>query len=420
MRYIVQGLVVFLVSMFLVACSSEEGADTGAAAKAKPSPTVEQAFDEFNAYDFATGSDDEIIANVKSTLQSPQAGDVSPDIQTALAIVQLFEITKEPLIKGLVNISIENYENIVSDVLKQFSENRFSFAFGEGISQSAPQTAHKTALSFKDISDKLNNSFSSKSYVFNYWGEDGLDYDKAQAIRVVLLGVASQLELISTYDFGSDECYLTKNENSIDYLEVQVDPANVLNGDVCGDVLVFRDSNEARSRLANGKIYLLEALELAKDIDTTDLPTNKSFTAKDYKTYQKYIPDLIDNLTSKETKSKISIDAGLGFPIVMTIDIRSIFEPATIIDVNDIRQMGYNNFVYVCDKKGDTYSKAQSIEAQRPMCEQSRANLWLDKAPDVVRSNIDEFVLKARWTLFSFEGQDLVDNVMKELKPKQR
>jgi len=418
MKYYLHVMSIFLVTVFFIGCSSEgEGDSSSATTKQEASPTVEKAFDEFNAYDFSTGTDDELIAKVKATLQSPQAGDTSPDIQTALAIVELFEITKDPLIKGIVNISIENYETIVSDVMAQFTENRFSFAFGEGISLSAPATAHKTALSFKDISDKISGSFANENYVFEYWGDEGLDYQQAQAIRVVLLGVASQLELLSSYSFGSDACYQTKNENGFDYIEAQVDPASVLNGEVCGEVLVYDDSTENREKLSRAKAYILEAFELAKDIDTTDLPVNETFTADDYVTFQGYIPDLIDNLNSVQEVAKIKYDGGLLFPIIMKIDLRVLYTPETIIDSSDVTR-----FIYICDKKsdGNNYSREQSIISGRPMCVNSAANLWIDSAPKVALTNLDELVQEARWTLIDYSGQDLLDLVYNELKPNQK
>ena len=422
MRYFLRFFLLFSMTFAVIGCSSSAEGEQSSATKEeqKPSPTVQSAFDTFNEYDFEKGSDDELIANVKAILNAPIEGDDSPDIQTALAIVELFEITKDPLIKGIVNISIENYETVVSDVMKQFQENRFSFAFGEGISLSAPQTAHKTAVSFKDISDKLSKSFSSEDYVFAYWGENGLDYQQAQAIRVVLLGVASQLELLSAYDFGSDACYVTKQESvegtSYDYIEAQVDPASVLNGEVCGDVLIYKDSSENSAKLTQAKSYLLEALELAKDIDTSGLPTNESFSAKDYLTFQKYVPDLIANLNGEKELAKVKYDGGLVFPIIMDIDLRVIFTPESAIDVNDV-----SRFIYICASKADgtNYSREKSIVAGRPMCENSEAQLWIDSAPKSATSDLDDFVQKAQWTLIDYSGQDLLDLVYEELKPTQ-
>ena len=422
MRYILRLLLLLSIALFSISCSStsEDAQSSSAKEEPKPSPTVQKAFDTFNEYDFSKGSDEELIEQVKAILRSPIEGDSSPDIETALAIVELFEITKDPLIKGMVNISIENYESVVSDVMKQFQENRFSFAFGEGISLSAPQTAHKTAQSFKEISDKLSKSFASEDYIFQYWGEDGLDYQQAQAIRVVLLGVASQLELLSAYDFGGDACYITKSEtiegSSYDYIEAQVDPASVLNAEVCGEVLVYREDESNNQKLDRAKSYLLESFEIAKDIDTTGLPTNESFTAKDYITFQKYLPDLIANLKGEKELAKIRYDGGLVFPIIMDIDLRVIFTPESAIDVNDV-----SRFIYICASKADgsNYSREKSIIAGRPMCENSEAQLWIDSAPKSATSDLDEFVQKAQWTLVGYSGQELLDLVYEELKPTQ-
>jgi len=360
--------------------------------KLAQSPTVQKAFDDFNNFDFdnaTKASEATLIESLKDTLNNPIAGDSSPDIATSIALIELFDLAKDPVISKYFSISIKDYPTLVSslteysdasdvnsllddDITNALSNFDLGALLGKGFSYDLPQPAHEAALKFKKLSDALKGSFPDDSYVFRYWETEDFDGAVATYLRVGLLTSASMLELISSYSYGQPEDYGTEANN---YSTVLYDPVSVLNAQ---QVFVFPESADAEytesvKRLKNAKALLVEAMTLSDEIDIKSLPDSDI----DYYASRTEIQAVLNNLTAADgTKDTYDYDLGTFKPYLY-INFQAMFTPATAIDIKDF---GTNVFYYDCGKKA-SYSLEDSIsDGSLPICSDgSTANVRLNE-----------------------------------------
>ncbi len=359
------------------------------------SPTVQKAFDTFNSFDFEHAtkeSEDALVQDLKDILNNPEPGDNSPDIETSLALIELFDLAKDPVISKYFKISLKDYPTLVSslteysdsedvnslldaDMTNALSNFDLGSLIGKGFSYDLPQPAHEAALKFKKLSDALDKSFPDESYVFRYWGDgNNEDFDGVIAtyLRVALLTSASLLELISSYDYGQPEDYGTESNN---YSTVLYDPVSVLNAQ---QVFVFpepadADYQESVKRLTNAKALLIEAMKLSKKVDIKSLPKSDI----DYYAAQDEIDAVLANLTAEDgSKTTYNYDLGTLKPYLY-INFQAMFNPETSIDIKDF---GTNVFMYDCGRS-EYDPTASQADGSKPVCKDgTTASVRLDES----------------------------------------
>ncbi len=377
------------------------------------SPTVQKAFDAFNNFDFENATEESeaaLVASLKDTLNNPEAGDNSPDIATSLALIELFDLAKDPVISKYFKISLKDYPTLVSsltdysdsadvnslldtDITNALSNFDLGSLIGKGFSYDLPQPAHEAAMKFKKLSDALEKSFPDESYVFRYWGDgNNNDFDGVIAtyLRVALLTSASMLELISSYSYGQPEDYGTEANN---YSTVLFDPVSVLNAQ---QVFVFpepADAGYAESvkRLTNAKTLLVEAMTLSQDVDIKNLPESSI----DYYASRTEIDAVLANLIAKDG-SKTTYDYDLGtLKPYLYINFQAMFTPETSIDIKDF---GTGVFYYDCGKNASYNLEASTKDGSKPICSDGksanvRLNEKLAKSISDEDTNFDELVV---------------------------
>ena len=373
------------------------------------SPTVQKAFDTFNNFDFENATETteaNLVTNLKDILKHPEAGDTSPDINTSLAMIELFDLAKDPVIKKYFTISLKDYPSLVSsltdysnssdvntlidgDITTALSNFDLGALIGKGFSYDLPEPAHKAALKFKNLSDALAKSFPEDDYTFRYWATNDFDGYTAKYLRVGLLTSAATLELISSYSYGVKEDYGTALNN---YATVLYNPVSVLNSQ---KVFVFPDANatnyaESVKRLKNAKALLIEALTLSNQVDISKLPTSDI----DYYASRREIQAVLANLTAEDgTQTTYNYDLGTLKPYLY-LNLQALFDAATVIDIKDF---GKNAFIYYCPSS--EYNATMSEQnATAPLCTDGQiAKVRLDDvnvAPKITdpETNFDELV----------------------------
>ncbi len=416
-------------ALLLVSMSACGGGDTPqkVASVAQPkvtqlpaSSTVQEAFDTFNNFDFKNATkttENDLVTNLKNTLNNPVAGDTSPDIATALAMIELFDLAKDPVISKYFTISLKDYPSLVSSLTDYSNSNDVNTLIdanittalsnfdlgaliGKGFSYDLPEPAHKAAQKFKNLSDALAKSFPEDDYTFRYWATNDFDGYTAKYLRVGLLTSAATLELISSYSYGVKEDYGTKANN---YSTVLYDPVSVLNAH---KVFVFPDTNatnydESVKRLKNAKELLTEALTLSNQVDISKLPKSDTI---DYYASRKEIQAILANLNAVDgTKTTYNYDLGSGKPYLY-LNLQALFDPNTVIDIKDF---GDSAFIYDCNNSLYDLSLSEN-NTTTPLCSDgSIAKVRLDDvnvAPNITDSetNFDELVTDIVALFFHF------------------
>ena len=382
------------------------------------SPTVQNAFDTFNNFDFENATEAteaDLVTELKSILKHPEGGDTSADIGTALAMIELFDLAKDPVISKYFTISLKDYPSLVSslsdysnsgdvntlidgDITTALSNFDLGALIGKGFSYDLPEPAHKAALKFKNLSDALAKSFPEDDYTFRYWATDDFDGYTARYLRVGLLTSAATLEFISSYSYGVAEDYGTEANN---YSTVLYDPVSVLNSQ---KVFVFPETNatnynESVKRLKNAKKLLEEALTLSNDVDISKLPKSDI----DYRASREEIKNVLANLTATDgTVTRYSYDPGFLKPYLY-INFQSLFNPETSIDIKDF---GNNVFYYDCGTDSSVFydtASGSKGDQKTPLCtDGSVAKIKLDenKAKTIKNNetNFDELVVKIAYS----------------------
>ena len=374
------------------------------------SPTVQKAFDDFNDFDFENATEESeaaLVASLKDTLNNPEAGDNSPDIATSLALIELFDLAKDPVISKYFKISLKDYPTLVSsltdysgssdvnslldtNITNALSNFDLGALIGKGFSYDLPKPAHEAALKFKKLSDALKESFPDESYVFRYWETDDFDGSIAKYLRVGLLTSASMLELISSYSYGQPTDYGTEANN---YSTVLFDPVSVLNAQ---QVFVFPEPADAEyaesvKRLTNAKTLLIEAMTLSQDVDIKSLPESNI----DYYASRAEIDAVLANLIAKDgTKTTYDYDLGTFKPYLY-INFQAMFTPETSIDIKDF---GTGVFYYDCGKSASYNLEASTTDGSKPICSDGqtanvRLNESLAKSISDEDTNFDELVV---------------------------
>ncbi len=411
-------LLSFSTTLLLVSMSACGGGDTAqtVAPVTKPkltqlpaSSTVQDAFDTFNNFDFENATEAteaNLVTNLKNILKNPDSGDTSPDINTSLAMIELFDLAKDPVISKYFTISLKDYPSLVSsltdysnssdvntlidaNITTALSNFDLGALIGKGFSYDLPEPAHKAAQKFKNLSDALAKSFPEDDYTFRYWATNDFDGYTAKYLRVGLLTSAATLELISSYSYGVATDYGTEANN---YSTVLYDPVSVLNAQ---KVFVFPDTNatnydESVRRLKNAKALLIEALELSNEVDISKLPKSDSIN---YYASRKEIQAILKNLTARDgTKTTYNYDLGTLKPYLY-LNLQALFNPTTVIDIKDF---GHPAFIYECGTS--EYSLALSEDnATVPLCSNgstAKVRLDLDVAKNITNAetNFDELV----------------------------
>ena len=109
-KYFKRALLSFssMVLVLSISACSEDKKETPPPApteKYQPeSETVTKAFKTFNDFDFKNGDEQQLIADLKNTLNNPLNGETNPDIATSVALIELFELSSDPVIKKYFSI----------------------------------------------------------------------------------------------------------------------------------------------------------------------------------------------------------------------------------------------------------------------------------------------------------------------------
>jgi len=409
--YVKKALVSLSTSLLVLSISACGGSETETPTapatpkvkKLQESETVQTAFDMFNDFNFTDGNETALINDLKYTLKNPVNGETSADIATSIALIELFELSNDPVISKYFTISIKDYPTLVSslteysdsndvnslldeDITNALSSFDLGSLIGKGFSYDLPEPAHKAAQKFKNLSDALKKSFPDESYVFRYWPTDDFNGNVAKYLRVGLLTSASMLELISSYSYGVADDYGTADNN---YTEVLYDPVTILNNQ---QIFIFDPANsDSITRLENAKALLIEAMTLSKEVDINELPESDI----DYRTSRAEIDKVLRNLTASDgTKTTYKYDLGSGKPY-MYINFQSLFDPNTAIDITDF---GTDAFIYECGTASYDITLSEA-NASRPICSDgSAAKVFLDvNVANGMRdddTNFDELVVK--------------------------
>lgn len=367
----------------------------------------------FNNFDFNTTtqtSQQQLIDNLKQTLNNPVDGEESSDIQTAIALIELFELSDDPVISKYFSLSIKDYPKLVSglsnysqssnvnsllnsDVSNALSSFDIGTLLSKGFSYDLPEPAHKAALKFENLSDALAKSFPEKDYVFRYWENDSFDGYIAEYLRVALLTSSAMLEFIAAYDYSVATDYGTADNN---YTTVLVDPVSVLNSQ---KVFVFPKEGSIRygdsvQRLEKAKQLLIEAMQLAQKIDVNKLPQS----AIDYKKYLSEIDKALKNLTADNGEvTSYKYDTGFALP-KLYINFQSLFTPDTVIDITDF---GKDTFYYHCNFAQHYDANKSLADGKFARCSDDKiAVIYLDESKarsiDLQTTNFDELVVEIK------------------------
>jgi len=360
------------------------------------SPTVQTAFDTFNNFDFAgatKSSEANLVTQLKSILKNPEGGDTSPDIATSLAMIELFDLAKDPVISKYFTISLKDYPSLVSsltdysnssdvntlidtNITTALSNFDLGALIGKGFSYDLPEPAHKAAQKFKNLSDALAKSFPEDDYTFRYWATKDFDGYTAKYLRVGLLTSAATLELISSYSYGVKEDYGTVANN---YSTVLYDPVSVLNSQ---KVFVFPDSNSTN--------YAQSVQRLKNQVDISKLPESTSI---DYYASRKEIQAILKNLTATNgAVTTYNYDLGKSKPYLY-LNLQALFDPKTVIDITDF---GHPAFIYDCNTSVYDVSLSE-YNATTPLCSDgttAKVRLDTNLAPTITdaETNFDELV----------------------------
>ncbi len=374
------------------------------------SETVNKAFSTFEGLLTSNLGNKEIVAKIRTILENPVNGETSPDIDTALAFMDVFDLTEDPILKSIVSFDIKNYDKIVTEFMTAFESSSVTdYLVNSNIDvnitdiNEVNRLAQDSAKKFRNLSDKLKLSFPDENYVFRYWSGDGLTYDNAQAMRVVLLTVAAQLEFLSSYSYGKLNYYKTNVDG---YIPLLVDPVSVLNQDT-DKVFAMNDT----ARLDTAKTDFTNALTIAKDINLKNLDFIGD--GVDYKSYQDVIPDVLKNLSSNKNFEYTIKDFFFVVDTTFVFDFKTLFSKTDYIDIED-----FNGFEYKCydaKNKDVTATTGYDLNASKilnkPMCKNNiTATLHLN-TPDVSNTDLDALIVEAQTIIKNMSGQLLLNQM---------
>ncbi|MGS0690030.1 hypothetical protein [Shewanella sp. 30m-9] len=221
---------------------------------------------------------------------------------------------------------------------------------------------NSAAVRLANASNELATAFPNKNYVMQYGeisedeAEFSLTYQDAQIARSYALALASTLNLVASYEKGSDANLMPQTEElTVDVVEfsngeiiekemdlkaefsqIESNPLSLLSKGEIGQFNAFAEAN-----LKEAKAWLTEAIEIAKWVDLSDL-LDKEEAAET----AKIIADLSQHLAD-ENSSFLSEDADKE---QLYINLHALFSTAKGIDVTDIN---IANLEYQCERNWD-------------------------------------------------------------------
>ncbi len=212
----------------------------------------------------------ETLESIKGTLDP-----ANKDESILLAMIDVIEVFNSDAVTNLVEFKREDgtpINNSNLNILTQELDNDIVIAMAATASTAGGvDVLHTMATKLKTANDVLANAFEDSEKVFVYATENDeirVNYDDASAIRVVALSMASTLDTIASYSYGSIELFRVK-EREIDgevyeYIQADIDELSMFQQST-----FFKMNNAAR--LVNSGVYLKSAVTLASDINVTAL-----------------------------------------------------------------------------------------------------------------------------------------------------
>lgn len=220
------------------------------------------------------------------------------DREMMLALLTLMKVTNDPIVSA--RITPENkagYTDMLPQVLDIILRGAtFDFKDPQGITSDVAQLMGKYAVEAATAADMLGRSFNSPERVAVYGINDEfvVNYDQAMAIRASAMALASGLNILASYDYGSDEHLLPQTFSGdvpvfsvtcswdgstevcedtdhrqygveFDYNNAGVDPASVLKQE---NFVKLGENHTHHLQLA--KVQLLQAAELAQKVTCHD------------------------------------------------------------------------------------------------------------------------------------------------------
>lgn len=311
------------------------------------------------------------------------------DIAALKAIISIFEIINNPIVKARVDITgdTSNYTEFLPQIIDaSINASEVMLKDGTGATADISNLLYDFSVRLAAASDALGASFADASYVANYGETDtgfSLDAETAYGIQAAALGYSSVLSYFSAYNYASDDYYIvqslsqdievieaTYGNESNEFTETYQAKTIATDGDyTTGQIrpdLLIKDSDFGRlhtdaKHLTLAKESLISLLEVGKTLYSLESVDSAAVQQDNIEIVDAYLANLTaaDGSSAPVDISFLSDDAET---IAGTMNLQALYSLATAVDRDDF------TITASIDCGELTYSDLYSKYMSEPMC----------------------------------------------------